>query len=44
MSRLNLIGETTDDQIADLIRDIEELKTRQFTSQNSGMIAAMPRQ
>jgi len=38
MSRLNLIGETTDDQIADLIRDIEELKTRQFTSQNSGMI------
>ena len=38
MTRINLAGETTDQQVASLIRDIEELKTGQFISQNSGML------
>ena len=37
--RLNLAGSSIEDQIADLVRDIQELKTAQFTSQNSGMLA-----
>lgn len=36
--RLNLANESVEAQISDLLRDIQELKTRQFTSQNSGML------
>ena len=38
MTRINLAAESVDNQIAAMVRDIEELKTRQFTSQNSGML------
>lgn len=36
--RLKLTGETIEDQLSALITDLEELKTPQFTSQNSGML------
>lgn len=38
MTRINLANESVDNQIAAMVREIEELKTRQFTSQNSGML------
>jgi len=41
--RLNLVGQSIDDQIAELQRDLEEIKTRQFTSQDSGMLAHIAR-
>lgn len=41
--RLGMIGAGIDDQLAELQRDIEELKTAQRTSQNSGMLAHMNR-
>lgn len=37
--RLNIATDTIDDQVANLLRDIEEIKTKQFTSQDSGMLA-----
>jgi len=37
--RLNLVGQTIDSQIDELVRDLEEIKTLQFTSQDSGMLA-----
>lgn len=41
--RLNLAGDSIETQLADLMRDIQELKTAQFTSQNSGMLAHVNR-
>lgn len=41
--RLGMIGAGIDDQLAELQRDIEELKTAQRTSQNSGMLAHINR-
>lgn len=32
-----MVEDSIDDQVAVILRDLEELKTRQFTSQNSGM-------
>lgn len=36
--RLNLANDSIEQQISSIIRDLDELKTRQFTSQNSGML------
>lgn len=36
--RLNLVDESIEKQVSDLLRDLDERKTRQFTSQNSGML------
>lgn len=36
--RLNLVGETLEDQLTALVRDLEEIKAPQFTSQNSGLL------
>ena len=41
--RLNLTGNTIEDDIAELQRFIEEWKTPQFTSQDSGMLAHIAR-
>ncbi len=41
--RLNLTGNTIEDDIAELQRFIEEWKTPQFTSQDSGMLANIAR-
>lgn len=41
--RLNLTGNTVEDDIAELERFIEEVKTPQFTSQDSGMLARIAR-
>lgn len=41
--RLNLTGETIEQQVADMQRFIEELKTPQRTSQDSGMLAHIAR-
>lgn len=41
--RLNLVGQTIDSQIDDLVRDLEEIKTLQYTSQDSGMLAHLAR-
>lgn len=41
--RLKLVDEPIEDQIADMQRQVEELKTAQRTSQNSGMIAKICR-
>lgn len=41
--RLNLTGETVEQQVAEMQRFIEELKTPQRTSQDSGMLAHIAR-
>lgn len=41
--RLGLIGQSIDDQIDELQRDLEEIKSLQFTSQDSGMLAHIAR-
>lgn len=41
--RLNLVGQSIDDQVDQLQRDLEEIKTKQFTSQDSGMLAHLAR-
>lgn len=41
--RLNLIGESIESQVNQMQRDIEELKSLQFTSQDSGMLAHIAR-
>lgn len=41
--RLALIGQSIDDQIDELQRDLEEIKSLQFTSQDSGMLAHIAR-
>lgn len=41
--RLNLVGDTVEDQVAAMQRFIEELKTPQRTSQDSGMLANIAR-
>lgn len=41
--RLNLVNTTVEDDIAELQRFIEEVKTPQFTSQDSGMLANIAR-
>jgi len=41
--RLGLIGQSIDDQIDELQRDLEEIKSLQFTSQDSGMLAHLAR-
>lgn len=41
--RLNLTGETVEQQVAEMQRFIEELKTPQRTSQDSGMLARIAR-
>jgi hypothetical protein len=41
--RLNLVGNTIEQDIAELQRFIEEWKTPQFTSQDSGMLANIAR-
>lgn len=41
--RLNLTGETLESQLSDLQRDLDEIKTLQFTSQDSGMLAHIAR-
>lgn len=41
--RLDLVGQSIESQIAELQRDIEEIKTRQLTSQDSGMLAFLAR-
>lgn len=41
--RLDLVGQSIESQIADLQLAIEEIKTRQLTSQDSGMLAQLAR-
>ena len=41
--RLDLVGQSIESQVADFQRDIEEIKTRQLTSQDSGMLAFLAR-
>lgn len=41
--RLNLTGETVEQQVAEMQRFVEELKTPQRTSQDSGMLANIAR-
>lgn len=41
MTRINLTGDSIEQQIAEIQRLIEERKTKQFTSQNSGMLGKL---
>lgn len=41
--RIDLVGQSIESQIANLQRDLEEIKTRQLTSQDSGMLARLCR-
>lgn len=41
--RINLASQTLDQQVDELVRDLEEIKTLQYTSQDSGMLAHIAR-